>query len=52
MALKAPEHVGRLVVVNGWYQPDPLFLRCFETPLAPPHGNVLMPFQRVRPLFL
>ena len=52
LALKAPDRVSCLVVVNGWSQPDPHFLRCFETRLALLHGSGLDAFLRAQPIFL
>jgi aminoacrylate hydrolase len=31
MALRHPQRMGRLVVVNGWSMPDPHIARCFAT---------------------
>ena len=35
LALKAPERLDKLVVVNGWAKADPHFLRCFDARLEP-----------------
>jgi aminoacrylate hydrolase len=52
MALKAPERVGRLVVVNGWASADRHFLRCFETRLALLRDSGIAAYVRAQPLFL
>lgn len=52
MALKAPERIGRLIVVNGWASPDPHFLRCFETRLALLRDSGVAAYVRAQPLFL
>jgi len=52
LALKAPERVEFLVVVNGWAKADRHFLRCFETRLALLHGSGVEAYVRAQPLFL
>jgi aminoacrylate hydrolase len=52
MALKAPDRIDRLVVVNGWAQPDRHFLRCFETRLALLRDSGVGAYVRAQPLFL
>ncbi len=52
LALRYPSRVGRLVVVNGWAQPDPHFLRCFETRLALLRSGGAEAYLRAQPLFL
>jgi aminoacrylate hydrolase len=52
LALRAPERLDRLVVVNGFSMPDPHFLRCFETRLALLHGSGVAAFVRAQPIFL
>jgi len=52
MALKAPDRIGRLIVVNGWASPDPHFLRCFETRLALLRDSGVAAYVRAQPLFL
>ena len=52
LALRAPERLDRLVVVNGWSKADPHFLRCFETRLALLRDSGLRAFLRAQPLFL
>ncbi len=52
LALKAPERLDKLVVVNGWAKADPHFLRCFEARLnLLRHGGVEA-FLRAQPIFL
>ncbi|MEQ9506387.1 MAG: pyrimidine utilization protein D [Hyphomonas sp.] len=52
MALKAPETVTTLVVVNGWSQPEPHFLRSFETRITLLRDSGLDAFLRAQPIFL
>jgi len=52
LALRAPERLGGLVLVNGWSRADPHFLRCFETRLALLRGSGARAFIRAQPLFL
>lgn len=52
LAMKAPERVERLVVVNGWARAERHFLRCFETRLALLHGTGIAAYVRAQPLFL
>ncbi len=52
LALKAPETVTTLVVVNGWSQPEPHFLRSFETRIALLRDSGLDAFLRAQPIFL
>jgi len=52
LALKAPERLDRLVVVNGWASPDSHFLRCFEVRLALLRLAGPKAYLRAQPLFL
>ena len=52
LALRAPERLDGLVLVNGWSRPDPHFLRCFETRLALLRGSGARAYIRAQPLFL
>ncbi len=52
IALKAPERLDRLVVVNGWASPDPHFLRCFEIRLALLRLSGPRAYLRAQPVFL
>jgi aminoacrylate hydrolase len=52
MALKAPETVNTLVVVNGWSEPEPHFLRSFETRINLLRDSGLDAFLRAQPIFL
>jgi len=52
LALRAPERLEVLVVVNGWSKADPHFLRCFETRLALLRDSGVRAFLRAQPIFL
>jgi aminoacrylate hydrolase len=52
LALKAPERVGKLVVVNGWASPDPHFGRCFDARLSLLRDSGPEAYLRAQPLFL
>lgn len=52
LALKAPERLDKLVVVNGWLKADPHFLRCFEARLNLLRHAGVEAFLRAQPIFL
>lgn len=52
LALKAPERLDRLVVVNGWASADPHFLRCFAVRLNLLRHVGVEAFLRAQPIFL
>jgi aminoacrylate hydrolase len=52
LAVKAPDRLDRLVVVNGWARPDPHFLRCFEARLNLLRHAGVEAFLRAQPIFL
>ncbi len=52
LALRAPERLGGLVLVNGWSRPDPHFLRCFEIRLMLLRSGGPRAWIRAQPLFL
>ncbi len=52
LAIKAPERLDRMVVVNGWAKPDPHFLRCFEARLNLLRHSGVEAFLRAQPIFL
>jgi aminoacrylate hydrolase len=52
LALKAPERLDKLVVVNGWAKADPHFLRCFEARLNLLRYVGAEAFLRAQPIFL
>jgi len=52
LALKAPDRLDRLIVVNGWAKADPHFLRCFEARLALLRDSGPEAYLRAQPIFL
>lgn len=52
LALKAPDRLDRLIVVNGWVKADPHFLRCFEVRLNLLRHAGVEAFLRAQPIFL
>jgi aminoacrylate hydrolase len=52
LALKAPNRLDKLVVVNGWAMADPHFLRCFEVRLNLLRHTGVEAFLRAQPIFL
>lgn len=52
MALKAPDRLGKLIVVNGWAAPDPHFARCFEVRLNLLRHVGPAAYVRAQPIFL
>lgn len=52
MALRAPERLNKLIVVNGWSRLDPHFNRCFETRLALLKQVGPAAYIRAQPIFL
>ena len=52
LAMKAPERLDKLVVVNGWAKADPHFLRCFEARLNLLRHVGVEAFLRAQPIFL
>ena len=52
LALKAPERLDKLVVVNGWAKADPHFLRCFEARLNLLRHSGVEAFLHAQPIFL
>ena len=52
LALRAPERLASLVVVNGWTRLDPHFARCFEARLALLRDTGPRAYLRAQPIFL
>lgn len=52
LALRSPQRVRKLVVVNGWASPDPHFLRCFAARLALLRDSGPETYLRAQPIFL
>jgi aminoacrylate hydrolase len=52
LALRAPQRLRKLVVVNGWARADPQFLRCFETRLALLRNSGPLAYIHAQPIFL
>ncbi|MBX9730775.1 MAG: pyrimidine utilization protein D [Sphingomonas sp.] len=52
LALKAPERLSKLIVVNGWVAPDPHFARCFDVRLALLRHVGPAAYIRAQPIFL
>ncbi|MDF7775780.1 pyrimidine utilization protein D [Sphingomonas sp. AOB5] len=52
LALKAPERVTCLVLVNAFSKADPHFIRCFETRLALLRNSGPEAYLKAQPLFL
>ncbi len=52
LALRAPDRVDRLVVVNGWARLDPQTARCFDTRLTLLRDSGPRAYFRAQPLFL
>lgn len=52
VALKAPDRVDGLFLVNGFARPDPHFIRCFDTRLALLHGSGVEAYIHAQPIFL
>lgn len=52
IALRRPERLASLVVINGFAVPDPHFIRCMETRLDLLRHSGVVAFVRAQPLFL
>lgn len=52
LARDCPQRLDRLVLVNGWGQPDPHFARCFEARLALLRNSGVAAYVRAQPIFL
>lgn len=51
-ALKSPDRIDRLVLVNGWSKPDPHFARCFDARLALLRDSGPRAYVAAQPIFL
>jgi aminoacrylate hydrolase len=52
LALKRPERIGKLVVVNGWARPDAHIARCFDVRLSLLNDSGPQAYVHAQPLFL
>ena len=52
LALRRPERLRKLVVVNAWASPDPHFLRCFAVRLALLRDSGAEAYLKAQPIFL
>jgi aminoacrylate hydrolase len=52
LALKAPERIATLVLVNAWSRLDPHFARCFDTRLSLLRDSGPRAYVHAQPLFL
>jgi aminoacrylate hydrolase len=52
MALRYPDRIGRLAVVNGWSRPDPHVARCFEARIHLLQDTGPEAYVRAQPIFL
>ena len=52
VAWRAPNAVGRVVVVNGFSRPDPHFIRCFEVRLTLLEESGVEAYLHAQPIFL
>ena len=52
LALRRPERLRKLVVVNAWASPDPHFLRCFAMRLALLRDSGAEAYLKAQPIFL
>jgi aminoacrylate hydrolase len=52
LAVRAPERLESLVVVNGWTRLDPHFARCFEARLALLRDSGPRAYLRAQPIFI
>ncbi|MDH7970900.1 pyrimidine utilization protein D [Sphingomonas sp. AR_OL41] len=52
LALKAPERIARMVLVNAWSRGDPHFARCFDTRLALLRDSGPRAYLHAQPIFL
>ncbi|MDG2533770.1 pyrimidine utilization protein D [Sphingomonas sp. HITSZ_GF] len=52
LALKAPDRIDRLIVINGWAELDPHFARCFDVRLTLLRHGGPRAYLRAQPIFL
>lgn len=52
LALRQPQRLRKLVVINGWASPDPHFIRCFAVRLAVLRDSGAEAYLKAQPIFL
>ncbi len=52
LALRHPDRLAKLVVVNGWSRPDPHIRRCFDTRIHLLNDSGVQAYVHAQPIFL